>query len=233
MPGVQLNHFTALQEVSSQFEVYPWMISMFIASLGISFFMIFKLSGYSVFQILLFNSYNTKFLKENYENRGAFWSLNLLFYFNYLVQWIFCLYHGIKIFDLTLGFEWSYFLFLAAGIGMLFGYNMLKLVLIKSMDKVFSDGEILMINAFSSQYIFALLGIVLSFTNVWFLNAEGDLQKQALLINFLLIAFAYVYKIIRFFIISLQEGIFPYYIILYLCTFEILPILILAKLILG
>lgn len=233
MPIVQVNNFETINASVSQFDQMYWLTAMLIAGSGIGFFMLFKLRNYAVFQILVFNSYNTKFLKENYENRGAFWSLNLVFYFNYLIQWAFCAFQAKEIYPINFPFDWSFIIFLSLAVFVLLSYNFFKLFLIKTLDKVFSEGDILMINAFSSQYIFALLGIILSFSNLWFINSNPLVQKQVLIINGILISFAYFYKIIRFFIISLQEGVFPYYIILYLCTFEILPILILGKIIIG
>lgn len=74
--------------------------------------------------------------------------------------------------------------------------------------------------------LFKGMGILLSIILLIVVFSRINSSWMFLNINYLLII-AYLYRVFRGFIFSIQKGISWYYIILYFCTFEILPLLIL------
>ena len=112
------------------------------------------------------------------------------------------------------------------------GYFMLKIFLYKILGSVFSQRETtgeLVFNMMIYHNVLGLLLLPVATLHAW----VPGFAPFSLFIVAGLIAIFYLMSIVRSIYFALREGISIFYLILYLCTLEILPILLVVKLATG
>jgi len=112
------------------------------------------------------------------------------------------------------------------------GYFMLKIFLYKILGSVFSQRETtgeLVFNMMIYHNVLGLLLLPVATLHAW----VPGFAPFSLFVAPGLIAIFYLMSIVRSIYFALREGISIFYLILYLCTLEILPILLLVKLATG
>lgn len=162
--------------------------------------------------------------EKNVLARRAFFIMNL----NYLL--IFSLFISLVLFSLNFKISPKYYIdYLIVALGVL------SLLLIR-VGVIYLNGYLFQMMPITLEYIHNIylinknLGIVLMpllFTSIY---TTPVLSKILLTASFALVTFAALFKIIRGFQIIIKNGVLLFYSILYLCTLELLPLVIGSKL---
>jgi len=180
-----------------------------------------------VFQsIFNFSAAARLYRERGYSNNFGMFRLNLIFF----LLLPFSIYLIARDNGMSIGFagiEFYLILFLVGN-----GYFMLKILLYKLLGSVFSQRETTGELVFNMMLFHNVLGMILLpvATIHSMVPAFGPFS---LFIVPVLIVIFYLMSIIRSIYFAVREGISIFYLILYLCTLEILPILLVVKLAIG
>jgi hypothetical protein len=162
--------------------------------------------------------------EKNVLARRAFFIMNL----NYLL--VFSLFISLVLFSLNFKITSKYYLdYLIIAIGVLS-------VLLIRLGVIYLNGYLFQMMPITLEYIHNIylinknLGIVLLPLLFASIYTSPVLSKILLTASFALVSFAALFKIIRGFQIIIKNGVLLFYSILYLCTLELLPLVIGSKL---
>lgn len=106
-------------------------------------------------------------------------------------------------------------------------------ILMKSTGHVFDRNKLFNAALYQNQLYNKILGIVLLPIVFFYAYSKGFLQEIFMYLGFTSIAFVYALRIIRQIIFIYKNVILLFYFILYLCCLEIIPLLVIIKVIIS
>ncbi len=181
-----------------------------------------------VFQSIFNYSAASRLYRERgYNNNFGMFRLNLIFYlFLPLPIYLIARDNGMSLMGFS-GIEFYLIVFVAVN-----AYFMVKILLYKILGSVFSQREKTGELVFNMMLYHNVLGLILLPVATIHSMVSGFELFALFIVPGLIIIF-YLMSIIRSIYFAIREGISIFYLILYLCALEILPILLVAKLATG
>ena len=118
-------------------------------------------------------------------------------------------------------------------LGFFAGMNLLRTIVMNLTGYVFNRYQLFSASLFQQQLYNKLLGIALLPLVFLYAYSGGLLQEVTMYFGILVITMVYILRITRQFIFIYKNVVLLFYLILYLCCLEIVPLLVIFKLIIS
>ena len=207
-----------------------WTFLLVLAGWSVFASLRFGFSKYivQVFQsIFNFSAAARLYREKGYSSNFGMFRLNLIFYlFLPFPLYLIARDNGVSLMGFS-GIEFYLIVFVVAN-----AYYLLKLFLYKILGSVFSQREVTSELIFNMMLYNNVLGLILLPVATVHALVPGFGIASLFLVPGLIVLF-YLMSIIRSVYFAIREGISIFYLILYLCALEILPVLLVTKLAMG